>query len=352
MRAIQVRWMVAGLATVGVLAAGGIAWRLAVPSAKPQPAARTVERVDSDSVTAKGTVEPASDQSLSFSLTGTVTSVTVKPGDTVVVGQLLARIDNADALQAVNDAQSALDDDQAALDAAWASASATPSPAASCRANAPAPRPSTARPSAPQPSAPASHGSSPSATASARPSASRSMGIQAAYAVYAAGQSCTGSGGSGGGSGGAGGGSQRGGGGGDAILTAQQALNNDEATLAKAERDLDGTVIKSPVSGKVLTVSIKVGDTARSNVITLGVVSTMVVVASFSEADVVALKVGQSASVVLPGRSDETFTAKITQIAETGTVSNNLVTYAVTLTFDQVPQGILVGQSANVTVTA
>jgi HlyD family secretion protein len=115
---------------------------------------------------------------------------------------------------------------------------------------------------------------------------------------------------------------------------------------------LAGTVIKAPVSGKVLSVGIKAGDTARSNVITLAVVSTMVVQASFSEADVVSLTVGQSASIVLPGRGDETFTARITQIAETGTITNNLVTYAVILTFDQVPEGILVGQSANVTVTA
>jgi multidrug resistance efflux pump len=87
-------------------------------------------------------------------------------------------------------------------------------------------------------------------------------------------------------------------------------------------------------------------------VITIGVVSTMVVKASFSEADVVSLTVGQSATVTLPGRGDATFTAKITQIAETATVSDNLVTYAVILTFDKVPDGILVGQSANVTVTA
>lgn len=324
--------MVAGLAVVGTLAAGGTVWLLSGGEPATEAAARTVERVSSEGVTAKGTVEPVATQSLSFSLSGTVTAVSVKPGDPVVVGQLLARIDQADAKQAVADAQAALDDAQAALDAALASASAaaSPSPSPSC-----------------PPSSPAA---SPSAAPSSSSSRSSSSSSVAAVAAAAARCSTGGSGGSGS-TGGSGGTSQRGGGT-DAILGAQQDVNNAEAALARAQRQLAGTVITSPVSGKVLDVSIKVGDTARSNVITLGVVSTMVVKASFSEADVVSLAVGESATVALPGRSGQTFTAKITQIAETGTVSNNLVTYAVILTFDQVPDGILVGQSANVTVTA
>jgi HlyD family secretion protein len=250
----------------------------------------------------------------------------------VVAGQTLARIDPADAQQAIADAQSALDDAQAALDAAVASASAaaSPSPSATCKSSSPAVPSSPASPSSKSPS--------PGATSSSSRVASS--------------QGCS-SGGSGSTGGSSGGGAQRGGGSGsDSILTAQQDVNNSRAQLAKAERQLTGTVIKAPVAGKVLDVSIKVGDTARSNVIILGVVSTMVVKASFSEADVVGLTVGEQATVALPGRSDQTYTAKITQIAETATVSDNLVTYAVILTFDTVPDGILVGQSANVTVAA
>jgi multidrug resistance efflux pump len=319
--------MVAGLAVAGTLAAGGTVWLLSGSEPATPVSARTVERVSSEGVTAKGTVQPVSTQTLSFSLSGTVTAVSVKPGDMVVVGQTLARIDQADAQQAVADAQSALDDAEAALDAAIASASAAASPTPSCtKQSAPAPRASA---SASQPS----------------PAASSSSSPVRAEAVSTT-QCSTG------GSGSTNGNAQRGGSGSDSILSAQQDVNNDKAALAKAQRQLAGTVIKSPVSGKVLDVAIKVGDTARSNVITLGVVSTMVVKASFSEADVVALTVGESATVALPGHKDETFTAKITQIAETGTVSDNLVTYAVILTFDKVPDGILVGQSANVTVAA
>jgi HlyD family secretion protein len=243
----------------------------------------------------------------------------------VVAGQVLARIDKADAQQAVADAQASLDDAQAVLDAAWASASASPSPAASC----PASPPSPSRAASPVPSS----------SGAPRTSATTSGSVVAAST-----RTCTSSSNSGGGA------TQRGGS--DSILSAQQDVNNAKAALAKAQRQLAGTVVTAPVSGKVLSVAIKVGDTARSNVVTVGVVSTMVVRASFSEADVVSLTIGESATVVLPGRSGETFTAKITQIAETGTISNNLVAYDVILTFEQVPTGILVGQSANVTVAA
>jgi multidrug resistance efflux pump len=317
MQANRVRWMVAGLAAVGVLAAGGTVWLLAGGKPAAPAAARTVERVSSDSVTAKGTVEPIATQSLSFSVSGTVTAVTVQPGDMVVAGQVLARIDPADARQDVADAQVSVDDAQAVLDAAWASASASPSPAASC--------------------------SSPSPSPTLSSSAASPSNTGRASAVAAGGRTCTPTTSTGNS------GSQRGGP--DSIFSAQQQVNNDNAALARAQRQLAGTVLKAPVSGKVLSVTIKVGDEARSNVMIIGVVSTMVVRASFSEADVVSLAIGESAGVVLPGR-DETFTAKITQIAETGTISDNLVTYDVILTFDRVPDGILVGQSANVTVAA
>lgn len=329
----------AGLAAVGTLAAGGAVWLLSGTTPASTAAPRTVERVSSEGVTAKGTVEPASTQTLSFSLSGTVTVVSVKPGDSVVAGQTLARIDPADAQQAVADAQSALDDAEAALEAAVASAS--PSPSAACTSSPAVPAASPTRSPAPPVSPPTS-----SPSGSSGSSYGSSSVASSARAASAPGCS-TGT------SPGANGGAERGGGSGpDSILTAQQSVNNSRAQLAKAQRQLTGTVIKAPAAGKILNVAVKVGDTARSNVITLGVVSTMVVQASFSEADVVALVVGDQATIALPGRDGQTFTAKITQIAETATVSDNLVTYAVILTFDTVPDGILVGQSANVTVAA
>jgi HlyD family secretion protein len=256
--------------------------------------------VAAGSVTAKGTVAPVASRTLSFAISGTVSEVKVKAGDLVTAGQLLARLDSTDAQAAVTDAEESLSSAQDALDEAEAAATAT------C--------------------APSSSGSTkPSDDPTPKPTS---------------GSTTCGSSGS----------SRQGGG--DAIFSAQQQVNNAQAALAKAKRDLAGTRITAPVAGKVLSVSVKVGDTARSNVITLGVVSQMVVKASFSESDVVALQVGQTATITLPGTGDKTYPAKVTQVAELGTVSNRLVTYEVLITFDEVPAGLLVGQSANVTVPA
>jgi len=309
------RWIVAGIAAVAALGAAGAVMLAAGPDTKSTASTdRTVERVSSGDVTAKGTVQPVTTQSLSFAISGTVTSVTVKAGDAVAKGQELARIDQADAKEAVANAEDDLSEAQASLTALQASASATASPS-SCASSTPAP------------------GSSGSSSGTG---------------------STSGTGGSGGGSSSCGTTAKTGGGTQNfisSILSAKQSVNTKTAALAKAKRELAGTVITAPVAGKILSVTIKVGDTAKSNVITVGVVSTMVVKASFSEADVVSLTLGQTANVTLPG-NDATYTAKVTQIAQTGTTSSNLVTYAVLLTFDKVPDGILVGQSANVTVSA
>ncbi|NUR72242.1 MAG: HlyD family efflux transporter periplasmic adaptor subunit [Hamadaea sp.] len=306
------RWIVAGVAAVVAIGVTGTIMLTSGSTPTPTAGDQTVERASSGEVTAKGTVQPITTQNLSFSVSGTVSSVSVKAGDSVTKGQELARIDQADAKEAVATAEDELADAKAALSAVQASASASPSACATS---------SAARPSTSGTSGSASYSSSSSGTGG-------SGGGAAACGNTGKTQNFISS-----------------------ILSAKQSVNTKTAALAKAERELAGTVITAPVAGKVLTVSIKVGDTAKSNVISIGVVSTMVVKASFSEADVVALTMGQSATVALPGHDGE-YTAKITEIAQTGVTSSNLVTYSVVLTFDKVPDGILIGQSANVTVSA
>src|ERR1700733_13750080 len=52
-----------------------------------------------------GSVGPAQPRSLSFTVSSTVTSISVQPGDTVQAGQTLAEVDRTDATQTVTDAQ-------------------------------------------------------------------------------------------------------------------------------------------------------------------------------------------------------------------------------------------------------
>ncbi|BCJ71900.1 hypothetical protein CS0771_14440 [Catellatospora sp. IY07-71] len=353
------RWLAAGSV---VLVAAVVATVLVLRGGDPAPAAAATTAVQRGEVTysvaASGKVAPVATRELAFSVSGTLTSVKVKPGDEVLLGEVLAAIDDADAREARDEAANALAEaEQTLADAAAAAgdtscdttvraaaaaylgtaaggaaapASTGPDPAAFGGSGSSSASPSSSPSAGPSPSTSPSAGPSPSPsrTPGAKPTPSPTAG--------------TGGGGcQGGGSGG------RGGAGGDAIYSAQIAVNRAVADLARAERELAGTVITAPVAAKVLAVEGRAGDAVgTATFIKLGVTATMMVEAEFAEADAVSLAVGQPATVTLANRPDETLPATIAEVAATGTASGTLVRYRVLLAFDGSPEGLLIGQSA------
>jgi HlyD family secretion protein len=294
--------VVAGIVTAVVLATGST----------PPPAAASTVTVRRGAVTlavaASGTVQSSQTIGLSFAVAGTVTQLSVKPGDLVTAGQQLAAIDPADAQSNLDSAQQRMADAQDALDRATLTANKPICPTAA---------PTTA---APTPTTSAS--SHPSAAP--RPTATTPQDCQPAGRTSVT----------------------------DAVLQAQQQYNNAELAVIRAQNRLTGTVLKAPIAGRVLSVAGKVGSTAGmgSAFIELGDIANLTVRAEFSEADVGRLAVGQVASIALP-HVDKPVSGKVSQIDPAATVSNRLVRYGVTITFDQVPADLLLGQSATVTVT-
>jgi RND family efflux transporter MFP subunit len=137
------------------------------------------------------------------------------------------------------------------------------------------------------------------------------------------------------------------------VYSAEQQLNNAKLTLSQAEADLAGTVISAPVDGKVLSVNGTVGTTetpGSTAFVTLGAIEDTEVQAQFSESDVVGLAVGQAARIMLGSRSDS-MTGKVSRIDPAATTSGQLVRYGVMVAFDDPPNDLLYGQSANVVVT-
>jgi multidrug efflux pump subunit AcrA (membrane-fusion protein) len=246
-------------------------------------------------VSAAGTVQAASTRGLSFGTSGTVTVLGVKAGDAVTAGQVLAKIDDSDAQDAVDSAQTAVDSAETALARAKASASAS---------------------------------------ASAAGNASPAAGGNRA--------------------GGGGGGGSGGGGGTDSLMSAQQQLNNAELALSQAKQALAGTVITAPVAGRVLAVNGSVGGTetpGSTPFLSLGGASDTAVSASFTETDIAHLTVGQAAAITLPDKGTQSYTGRVSQVSPVGTASGTLVRYTVLVAFDQPPADLLYGQSANVAVT-
>ncbi|MFC8850909.1 MULTISPECIES: efflux RND transporter periplasmic adaptor subunit [unclassified Micromonospora] len=346
-RTRRVRRGVAGGVALLLLGAGG-AWALTT-TAEPTTARPATVAVDRGAVAVEvatsGTVAPATTRALSFTVAGTVQTVSVRPGDVVRAEQRLAAVadeDVATAAEAVDEAEADLAeardtltqaresaDDAATSDCSTGSSGSGVRPVAwsSPTATATTPTP-TASTSSPTPSAsPTTTSPTPGPTAtgggSARPSASTQSGSCAA-----------------------------GGGGTDPILQAQRRVNQAEAGLADAQDALAGATITAPIRGTVLSVAGKVGSEVSrgTTFITLADTFAMQVEAKFPEADAVALAVGQDATLTLPDRPDSTFPATVVQVDPVGTSDGTLVRYGVVLSFADAPQDLLVGQSAAVTV--
>ncbi|MEU7899192.1 efflux RND transporter periplasmic adaptor subunit [Nonomuraea sp. NPDC049152] len=133
---------------------------------------------------------------------------------------------------------------------------------------------------------------------------------------------------------------------------AESALAKAQATMEHAADAARATRIVAPASGTVLSVEGARGDSAGTGTfISLGDLDELQVEAMFTESDVNSLALGQKAGVTLATRQGERHTGTVTHIAPTATATGQLVRYAVTVTFDDPPADLLVGQSATVTVT-
>ncbi|MEO5680087.1 MAG: HlyD family efflux transporter periplasmic adaptor subunit [Acidimicrobiales bacterium] len=119
------------LGVVAVAGAGLVAWRAAA-SGGATTAYRTAraERASvTDTLTRTGTIEPISQAAVAFPTAGTVASVAVAVGDTVVTGQTLATLDTTTRQSQLAQKQAALAGSRLTLDralAAAATAAATP----------------------------------------------------------------------------------------------------------------------------------------------------------------------------------------------------------------------------------
>ncbi|HEY1485977.1 MAG TPA: HlyD family efflux transporter periplasmic adaptor subunit, partial [Micromonosporaceae bacterium] len=354
-------FVIVALAVSGVFALRGKA------TAAPHTTVTATVRRGTVTVTASaaGTIESINERALTFGAGGTVATLKVKAGQSVIDGQVLATLDPTDAQDAVNAAQSALDAANTNLALAEQQA-ASPSPTATgtcvaaqadfagvatgaAIAVADAKGPQASKSPSPSPSPSSSPSASPSPSRTGSPTPTRTPAPHPSRSATG----CTGrTGGSGTGSGS--GNAQSQGGGTDNLLHAQQTVHNDELALDQAESALTGTTIIAPIAGRVLSVAGAVGDTVSaggSGFIVLGGASSLAVEASFSEADVAPIKVGQNAAVSLATHPGITYAAKVSQIDPAGTTSGSLVKYGVQLVFTSVPPDLLIGQSADVAVT-
>jgi multidrug efflux pump subunit AcrA (membrane-fusion protein) len=320
---------VAVLVGGGVLAVSGngSAVRVAYTSVKQGDVTATVG--------AAGTVQSGMIREVAFGTSGTVTKVKVKVGQKVTSGQVLATLDSTLATEQVTAAA-------ASLAAANATTLATASPSASASAKTPStcpttrtspkttkPKTSVSSPAAVTPK-PATHSASPKPTTSCSTKSSGSPSPKSSSPS----------------------------GGNSAPTTVAQLdsiITKAQVALNQAQRALAGTVITAPIDGTVITVAGDVGTQVSgpgsSGFVTLGDLTELQVKASFSQTDVAKLKIGQTAAISLATRAGQSFDGSVTHIEPAATTTGSLVQYGVNIAFDNVPTGLLLGQTATVLVT-
>jgi membrane fusion protein, macrolide-specific efflux system len=152
----------------------------------------------------------------------------------------------------------------------------------------------------------------------------------------------------------------------DSIANAQNQLDQAESAVEKAQRTVDGTVLKAPMAGTIVAVNGAVGgssggsssggdktsgaSTGSSGFMQLADLTKLQVTASVPEADATRLKLGQVASVSWNALTGARATGKVWSISPTAS-SGNVVTYPITVTLDSIPEGARLGQTINLTVT-
>ncbi|MCO1593896.1 efflux RND transporter periplasmic adaptor subunit [Micromonospora sp. RHAY321] len=291
-------------AVLGVAIAGGAMWAY-MTFVKPDPSLaaanggiRTVAVAQgkvTSTVSASGTVQSATTADPAFATNGTVSEVRVKVGDVVAKGAVLAKVDATAAKRQLTAAQADLDAATAALNRAEDAGSDT--------------------------------------------------------------------------------------------SDAEAQVTSAELEVEKAQEAVDGTTLKAPIAGTVVAVNGSVGSSSGASssggstsggptsgattsgstggsssstggstsssagFIQLADLSKLEVSAAVAETDATKLKAGQTASVSWNALAGATATAKLGSIDPNATTSNNVVTYGVIFTLDDLPDGVRAGQTVNVSVT-
>ncbi len=135
------------------------------------------------------------------------------------------------------------------------------------------------------------------------------------------------------------------------IQADQLAIQEKQDALAQAELALANTVVRAPFAGTVAALTIQ----QYQNITNNETVATMVsdnqnVIISVNEVDAAKLKVGQKATITFDALPNVSIGGTVSSLNTIGTVSQGVVSYNATVTFDTPNPRVLPGMSATVNI--
>ena len=134
----------------------------------------------------------------------------------------------------------------------------------------------------------------------------------------------------------------------DSVDSAKAQVEQAQSSLDSTQDNIDNYTITAPISGQIITKSVKVGDKISRNsgssdttLATIYDMSELTFEMSVDEMDISSVAVGQSVSVTADAYSDRTFSGTVTNVSLKGSQSNGVTNYPVTVTLDSDANGVL-----------
>jgi len=139
----------------------------------------------------------------------------------------------------------------------------------------------------------------------------------------------------------------------EVVLRANAQAEAARASFEVAKTALAQSTLLAPYDATVISVQVIPGELVQAGqaVITLATLDRMQVeTTDLSERDISKIKIGQTAMVFIDAINAE-FPARVIAIAPRADLRGGDVIYKVTLVFDEIPEGLLWGMTAEVTIT-
>ena len=144
-----------------------------------------------------------------------------------------------------------------------------------------------------------------------------------------------------------------------AMAELQQAEANvriNEATLKRAQVDLQRCTIRAPIDGVVISRNVNVGQTVAASLsaptlfLIVNDLSKMQIEANVAEADIGRVKLGQDAEFTVDAFPSQTFRGKVSQIRNAPIIEQNVVTYGTIIEVQNPKLELKPGMTANVSI--
>jgi HlyD family secretion protein len=125
-----------------------------------------------------------------------------------------------------------------------------------------------------------------------------------------------------------------------------------QAAVDAAQASLDHAHLLAPFAGTITEVSVKTGDLVNAGDLAFRIddLASIYIDLQISEVDLASLKVGQQATLEFDAIANKQYNGEVTEIGIIGTVSQGVVNYPVTIRITDVDENIRPGMTASATI--